>query len=347
MSQDKVVLVTGASGFVGSHIIYALLNAGYSVRGAVRSPKLSKIKKDYANVKAFEAVEISDIVHGQFSNALQGVYAVIHIATPLPGRTSAEELFQVALEGSLNVLQQAEKAGVKKIVFTSSLAAVTNPDLSFTDQDWCPVTKEDALVSTDTFTVYSAAKAHAEKAVWAWAEEHPHVEVATVVPPYLYGPLTPYFPIPTPDCHALSSNIGPYNLLATNGTYLQSPAYADIRDAAKAHVALLEAPPTSEVGRKRILFCSPHGFSYDTVLDLIREKRTGLKNRLITKPVATFPHDRVPISFSRIEQVIGMRIEDFHTLEETILDTVDSLIALEAKWMAKGCSVDILPPSID
>jgi hypothetical protein len=100
----------------------------------------------YADNHSIEIIEITDIVHGQFQDALIGVDAVIHTASPLPGRASPQEMLNVcgfrprhsfeiikliflkywqsAIEGSLNVLRQAEKAGVKKFVVTSSLVAV-------------------------------------------------------------------------------------------------------------------------------------------------------------------------------------------------------------------------------
>ncbi|KAF8647119.1 hypothetical protein AX16_006951 [Volvariella volvacea WC 439] len=350
MSADKVVLVTGVSGYVGSHIVYALLEAGYSVRGTVRGHKLDNVKKVYQDVKAFKAIEISDLIHGQFPEAFEGVYAVVHVATPLAGRVPAEELFDITTEGSLNVLRQAERAGVKKIVYTATLAAALTPAYTFTDQgnandihpDWHPMTKEQALVSTDQFSIYASAKAHAEKAVWEWAEKNPHIEVATVGPSFVYGPFTPYFLLPdAPDYDAISTNLIVYNWLKPGGSFLKSPMYVDVRDVARAHVAALDAPPTSEAGRKRILFSSPLNFTYEDVLNLIKDKRPELKDRIIAKAAPTFPFKRAPINYSRIEQLTGMKEDDFHTFEETILDTIDALVALEGKWKAQGHAINI------
>jgi nucleoside-diphosphate-sugar epimerase len=107
----------------------------------------------------------------------------------------------------LNVLRQAEKAGVKKFVVTSSGVTLSGdptvkgtayrdyrtlfPSDFFCNQelnnvhlliDWNPVTKEDALHTDNKFVVYSASKKYAELAVWEWAQAHPHVDVTTSKP---------------------------------------------------------------------------------------------------------------------------------------------------------------------
>ena len=129
------------------------------------------------------------------------------------------------------MLRQAEKAGVKKFVVTSSIVTVAGDptvkgsafgpermsfffrdrDLTGTEQftDWNPVTKEEALqTGASNFDIYSAAKKHAELAVWEWAEAHPHVDVTTSQPITLVLPLTfAYKNFPIEQSSPLSSTV--------------------------------------------------------------------------------------------------------------------------------------------
>ncbi|KAG6832863.1 hypothetical protein H0H87_012795 [Tephrocybe sp. NHM501043] len=339
-----LIFVTGSSGFLGSHIVLQLLKNGYSVRAAVREPRVAEITKNYEKFgDKFHVVAVSDIATDQFPDALKGVDALIHTATSQPERYSSEAVLSSAIDGTLNVIRQAEKAGIKKIVFTSSIVTVVNPNYTFTDQDWYTANKEEAL-KTNPYETYLSAKTLAEKEVWAFGEAHPHLDITTFNPPYIYGPLAETFTIPTGNYTALSTDIYIYRFLSPDGGVTMSAlAHADVRDIARAHILALSAPPTSTVGRKRILIASPHGFDPKATLELIADRRPELKARLAKKISYDFPFDRVPIDFKRIEEVLGMTKDDFRTLDETMLDTVDSLVALEKQWVAQGHEISIPP----
>jgi len=108
-----------------------------------------------------------------------------------------------------------------------------------------------------------------------------------------------------------------WNLIDLEGYFFRAPAYVDVRDLAKAHVrAISQAPPTSEVGRKRLIVPSPHGVDYGRSVDLLRDKRPHLRERLIKRRPPIFDYDRLSIDFDRVEKVLGMRKEDFFTWEE-------------------------------
>lgn len=161
-------------------------------------------------------------------------------------------------------------------------------------------------------------------------------------PPFLYGPLAAGFtPPPTPGYSALSTDLYIYRLLSPTGVFPASPAHADVRDVARAHVLALNAPPAAAVGRKRILFASPHGFDYGAAVARIAEERPELRERLIRASAPALPYDRAPVDFERVEQVLGMRKAEFTAIEDTILDTVDSLLAVEKAWVAAGAEIAI------
>ena len=106
-----------------------------------------------------------------------------------------------------------------------------------------------------------------------------------------------------------------YNLLFPTGVYLPRPSYVDFRDTAQAHVGALNSKPDKN-NRKRILINSPHGLTMKHVLDIIKKEHPELERRFITAPVPEFPFFKLDIEFERLEEITGMRKEDFHTLEE-------------------------------
>ncbi|KAJ7440350.1 hypothetical protein B0H11DRAFT_546985 [Mycena galericulata] len=342
--MSELIFITGASGFLGSHVVLQLLEKGYHVRAAARGTKADDLKSTYASYgHRFEIVKISDIAHDQFPAALAGVDAVIHLASPLPGRAEPVALLAAAVEGTLNVIVQAEKAGVKRMVVTSSIATVLNPKNSFTDQDWNPVTKEFALTGGNKMATYAASKKFAELALWEWAEKHPHVEVTTLNPPFFYGPFTAHFPVPEPDFSALSTDLVLYNLLFADGIFPSQTRYIDVRDVAQAHIRALNSPPTAEVGRKRLILSSPYGWSLQRTVDYIAAERPALKSRLITGTPELMPFDVIPVDSARVEQVLGMKKSDFYTKEQTILDTIDALVKVEDEWRSAGHAIKTPP----
>ncbi|KAJ7757995.1 hypothetical protein B0H16DRAFT_1689450 [Mycena metata] len=335
--SSQLIFVTGASGFLGSHVVLQLLEKGYRVRAAARAGKIEHLKATYASYgDRFDVVEIADISQDKFPEALNGVDAVIHLASPLAGRETPAVMLEMAAQGTLNVVEQGEKAGVRRFVVTSSIATVRNPQESYTDKDWNPVTKEQALTLGNVMLTYSASKKFSELALWNWVDKHPHVEVTTLNPPFLYGPFTAHFPVPRPDASAISTNNLIYNFLFADGGFPSMTHYIDVRDAALAHIKALDSPPTAQVGRKRIVLSSPTGWPFRQSLDFIAKQRPALKERLTTVTPPEFPSDAMPLDFKRIEEVLGMKESDFHTTEETTLDTVDALLKVEDQWRKAG-----------
>lgn len=121
--------------------------------------------------------------------------------------------------------------------------------------------------------------------------------------------------------------------------------YIDVRDLARAHIAALISPPESEVGRKRLLIASPHDLNYKEAVQFIAEKRPELKNRLIDADKAPkFSLDRIPLDLERVQAVTGVKVNSYISWQNTILDTVDSLLELEKSWVSKGFTVTIPMP---
>jgi nucleoside-diphosphate-sugar epimerase len=189
------VLVTGGSGFIGSHAILELLAAGYEVRTTVRSLKRepdvrAMLKAGGAEPGEKLAFVEADLVRDAgWSDAVTGCEFVLHVASPLPRGVPRDEneLIVPAREGALRVLRAARNAGVKRVVMTSSFAAIgyghKPQSAPFTEKDWTDV-------DGGGMTAYTKSKTLAERAAWDFmAREGGALELATVNPVVVFGPV--------------------------------------------------------------------------------------------------------------------------------------------------------------
>ncbi|KAF7793308.1 hypothetical protein EIP86_004420 [Pleurotus ostreatoroseus] len=337
---DKSLKVTGVSGFLGAQIVHQLLEAGYRVRGTVRSKKVAFVQEWYTQYgNKAEIVPLDDLVHGDYSAALKDVEAVIHNAAPLVGRSATHaEAIQAGVNGTRNILEQGEKAGVTKFSIVSSIATVWPPHRFgeksiLTDQDWNPVTLEQGLdPSADAGTVYAAEKTLAEQFAWKFADEHPSIDVTTVNPTFFLGPFAPEWRASEPGINALSTNMFIYDLLRRDGPLIWWPCVIDVRDVARGLVLSLAAPPSAKVGRKRILM-SGEWLVPREVAAYVAEQRPELKDRLSEAWKNDTQNPTNIVDNSRAIEVLGLRFTDWR---KTVLDAVDSVVATEKVWLAQG-----------
>ena len=125
------VLLTGVSGFLGGHVAIALLAAGFQVRGSVRSlAKADKVRetlaKSGADVSRLEFVALDLLKDDGWQAAAEGCRFIAHTASPFVIQMPADkmELIRPAIEGTERALNAGLKAGVERIVLTSSMAAI-------------------------------------------------------------------------------------------------------------------------------------------------------------------------------------------------------------------------------
>ena len=123
------VMVTGATGFTGSHTVRALIEAGHEVRALVRDrAKVARVFGDGSPVVA-HAIEGDILDRKAVGQALEDVDSVVHTAALVDLRRSkAEEVLRTNLEGVRNVIGTAAERGVGPIVYVSSLAAFFDPE---------------------------------------------------------------------------------------------------------------------------------------------------------------------------------------------------------------------------
>ncbi|XP_071086097.1 uncharacterized protein [Haliotis cracherodii] len=195
-NDSPLVVVTGASGYIATHVVKQLQEGGYRVRGTVRSLQdenkvkhLQDLCPDAAH--KLELVEADLTKPESWEAAVKDAEFVIHVASPFPAQSPKDEneVIQPAVDGTQSVLKACVSTKtVKRVVLTSSCAAISwgpsaNADKVCTEEDWSDLEKLDA---------YAKSKTLAEKAAWDFVKELPDsdkIELAVVNPAYVMGPV--------------------------------------------------------------------------------------------------------------------------------------------------------------
>src|SRR5262245_44205782 len=190
--MNATVLVTGGSGFVGSHVVLQLLSAGYTVRTTVRSLDKGLALRGVlgsAGTKVGERLSffVADLLRDEgWLEACSGCDYVMHVASPLTATKNEEEVIRPAVDGVLRVLRAARDAGVKRVVFTSTCGAIyyghplrAEP---FDETSW-------TNVEAGGISAYVKSKALAERAAWDFMKrEGGTLELSVVNPSGIFGP---------------------------------------------------------------------------------------------------------------------------------------------------------------
>jgi nucleoside-diphosphate-sugar epimerase len=193
--SDELVLVTGGSGFIGSHCILQLLAAGYKVRTTVRSLKRERDVRAMLKQGGAEPGDRLSFVGADleqdagWAEAVAGCTYVLHVASPLPPNVPKheDELIVPAREGTLRVLRAARDAQVKRVVLTSSFVAIgyghKPRETPFDETDWTDPNSKD-------LAPYGKSKTLAERAAWDFiAREGRGLELSVVNPVAVFGPV--------------------------------------------------------------------------------------------------------------------------------------------------------------
>lgn len=194
------VLVTGATGFIASHVVRQFLHRGYKVRGTVRdvaqaSWLIDEHFKSYAESNSFELAVVPDLsIPGAFDEAVKGMSAVAHIAAITSFDPDPNKIIPPSIAGIQAIMSAAAKEpSVKEVVFTSSIMAVKLPVLSDEPirvgrDTWNDYVMELASApppydASNSMNAYAAGKVAAEKEVWRWIEENkPKFNINVICP---------------------------------------------------------------------------------------------------------------------------------------------------------------------
>ncbi|XP_015692998.2 dihydroflavonol 4-reductase-like [Oryza brachyantha] len=189
------VVVTGASGFVGSWLVMKLLQAGYTVRATVRDPSnLGKTKPLLELPGSKERLTLwkADLSEeGSFDAAIRGCTGVFHVATPMDfeSKDPENEVIKPTVDGMLSIMRACREAGtVRRVVFTSSAGTVNIEERqrpSYDHDDWSDVDFCRRVKMTGW--MYFVSKSLAEKAAMDYAGEH-GLDLISVIPTLVVGP---------------------------------------------------------------------------------------------------------------------------------------------------------------
>jgi nucleoside-diphosphate-sugar epimerase len=237
----NLILVTGASGFVGKWCVVKLLEKGYRVRGTIRSEaKANQVHDTVAAVVGDAAANLqlvqADILDDTgWAAAMKDVSAVMHVATVIRGDEPKDPniVIKPAIEGTERVLRFAHLAGAKRVILTSSIATVGYGHGQTSGRKVYDETYFTNLDNMRWTWAYCVGKTRAERAAWDYAKAN-GLELTTVHPGAIIGPAL--------DDDA-SISVGMVSGLLDNST----PAWpsngfsiVDVRDVADMHVAALE-----------------------------------------------------------------------------------------------------------
>lgn len=338
------VLITGGSGFVASHLILQLLTvkANYTVRTTLRSlagPKKASllemlksagIRQETLNKLSFYQADLT--TDDGWADAIAGCDYVHHVASPFPGHEpkNEDEIIVPAREGTLRVLREAQKQGVKRVVFTSSFAAVGygyKPEEkdTFDEDDW---SKEDGL------SAYLKSKLAAERAAWDYVQQQDvTLELSVVNPVGIFGPVL--------GKDGVGSSIGLVKSLL-DGSVPACPRMffnmVDVRDVALMHMLCMTE--ASAAGQRFLASSTPEPISMLQLAQHIGRLRPELGGKLPKKEMPNWTV-RVLSCFSAkarsilpqigvVRRIKGRKAEEMlgwksRGMDETVGDMVDAL----------------------
>ena len=337
MIKSKKVLLTGITGFVGSHTAIQLLEKGYEVIGTLRNKQRQNaieqvIQKHTTQTNQLSFVEIDlGAPLEKWQKTMQGVDYVLHIASPFPTKLPKNEndLILPAKNGTLNILKAATHQRVKRVIITSSTGAAAYGKRKvgeFTEKDWTDITNK-----KDT-TPYFRSKTGAEQAAWEYENNTPNAsELVTILPGAILGPVLE-------KDFGNSANIVKKML---DGSMPALPRIGfevvDVRSVANAHIKALETP---EAAGNRYL-CTNGFLEFKEIAQILRANypkrkipKTVLPNFMVrlfsnidpeTKPVLLELGTRRTVNHRKIKEELRW---DPISAKQSVLDCANSLMEL-------------------
>jgi nucleoside-diphosphate-sugar epimerase len=298
----STVLVTGGSGFIGSHAILQLLAAGHQVRTTVRDLKRESAVREMLNVGGAEpqAKQLTFFAASLekdegWKEAVAGSEYVLHIASPFPSKIpdNPDDLIVPARDGALRVLRAARDAGVKRVVLTSSFAAIgygkDKQAAPFTENDWTDPNAPGVLP-------YTKSKTIAERAAWDFIDkEGGALELAVVNPVGVFGPvLGPDFATSVWIIQRLMDGDMP-------GLPKIQFGVVDVRDVADLHLRAMTHPAAKH---QRFLAVSGDFLTFKQIAEILKAKLGDQAKKVPTREIPDFVVKLVALWDSGARQIL-------------------------------------------
>lgn len=248
------VLVTGANGHIGANLIRELLRLGYDVVPFVR---------ETSDLRGLEGLRLA-LVYGDvmeldtLRSASEGCDVIIHLAAVYRlWATDPDEIVLPALEGTGNIFTAAEEAGIGRLIYVSSIAAIgssADPSHLLTADDW----------HENPRSPYSAAKTRAERSAWQLSEQH-NIPMISFCPGIVFGPHDYRI---TPSMETLQGYANGNGMSSNSGS-----TFVDVRDVA---AILAQAVDEGMIGKRYAL--TTQSFNFEELGRMVTEL-TGRKVR--------------------------------------------------------------------
>lgn len=338
--NSETVLVTGGSGFIAGHCILQLLEAGYAVRATVRSPRRADDVRAMLKTGGVEPGErlsfcTADLTaDAGWPEAAAGCAYVLHVASPITTTQPKDEneMILPARDGALRVLRAAREAGARRVVMTSSMAAVGAgydiPGKVFTEADW-------SNLDGPNVYAYEKSKTIAERAAWDFiAREGGGLELAVVNPVFVFGPvLAPDY---SPSIQIIKRMLDG----SMPGLPRMMLTVVDVRDVADLHLRAMTHPAAR--GERFLAVVGEH-ISFAEIARLIRSEMpqhaAGVPTRelpdWLVRFIGLFDREiaRIAPGLGKYHEASGEKARRLlgwspHTREEAILATAESLVRL-------------------
>ena len=309
------VLLTGASGFIAKYILVQLLAAGHGVRATVRDPskeaEVRRLVPDAGNRLGFVTLDL--MRDAGWPAAQGGMTVLVHTASPFPVAQPAneDEVIRPAVDGTLRALRAAASAGVRRVVLTSSVAAILHRGGAETqdESDW-------AVPEQPGTTPYVKSRTLPERAAWDFAAATPGLQLTVLNPSLVLGP-------PLDD--TFGSSVGVIKrFLSGKDPFVPmiGMPLVDVRDVAKAHVRAVERPETA--GNRYILSAGSLWFT---------EMTRVLKEACPARRIATRP---APKPLLRLLALFDPQIR-------SILPELGHITRVDNSRARTGLGIDFLP----
>lgn len=327
----KKVLVTGATGFIGLHCIHQLLNQGYAVNGSLRSPKrkdeiIEALKNKNTPIENLNLFVFNLTEDNGWDEGMQGCDYLLHIASPLSVKAYDDDFFvKPAVAGVKRAFKFAKKHNIKKVVLTSSVAAIIETDEEkeyFDENDWSDINCRE-------ISSYAKSKTMAERAAWDFIKEHQNpFELAVINPALVTGP-------------SLTGDLGESNkaieMVVTGKMPVAIPmnfGFVDVRDVATAHILAMQ----NESSNGERFALSEKDLSYKEIAKILRDNGFKKAPRIsvpiwIAKFLANFNKElKIAVPFmgktrslsktSKAKDVLGW---EPRPAEESIIDVANQI----------------------